>query len=811
MRTSGDPYQNGLAKLRQLAQSVPGDRNEDTTRFQLIDVLLIDCLGHFRPSITTEEHMNPGYADYIVSLPGRTLVLEAKREGKTFELPAGLEGRATVAMKTLCEDKAAKEAVDQVLGYAQKMGIPLAGIANGHQLAVFLGSRVDGKSPFEGDALVFASFGDMVNRFRSLWDMLSREALVQRRLIQVLMAGSPSEQPPPKLSSTILSYPGFRRRSPRETDLKILSSIFIQDIEGDAQVSDDFLRECYYESGTLSQYALVSKEILRNRYSALPDALGVEAEGVRSKKGISPTLKHDLVAGAVSSKPIVLLGDVGVGKTMFIKHLLRVEAATELTSSLVFYVDFGRQPALQTDLQEHIVDSIVDQLRDEHEVDLLENSFVRAVYNRELNRFRRGIYGPLATSDPPGYASRELEMLSELIANTSKHLERSLKHLDGTARKKSVIVLDNIDQRPTEFQNEIFVIAQSLAASLGSTVFVSLRPTTFFESKRRGTLAAYQPRAFLVSPPRVSEVISKRLSFARKTLLDKDVQLSGLSLNREDLLVYLDALELGFTRDKALIELLENLSGGNVRLALEFLSSFIGSGYVDTGRVLDVASAGETYVIPIHEFLRSILFGDNDYYDPSSSRIVNVFDIVIGDEREHFLLPLLLGYVHAASTTQSKEGFVDIGEVFDVAQQWDYKPEQIQWHLNRAVLHRLLETVPGNEQSGPYRITNVGAYMHKEMVTQFSYLDAMTVDTPILDPTIRSEVQDVRSIDDRLRRAEVFKSYLDGVWESFASPESFAFDWNVQGARLVANIGTARAKAERAKARRDEVGGHESA
>lgn len=804
MKLSADPYQMGLRRIKELAKSGYGDRNEDTTRFQLIDALLVECLGHPRSSFVTEEYAKPGFADYVISAPSRSLVIEAKREGKGFELPAGLEGRATVSMQTLCEDPMAREAVEQVLGYAQRMGIPLAGIANGHQLAVFLGSRTDGKLPHEGDALVFASFEDMVDRFRALWDMLSREALVQRKLVQFLMVGSPNEQPPPKMSATLLNYPGFRRRSARETDLKILSTVFIQDIEGDAQVSDEFLRECYYESGTLSQYSLVSKEILRNRYSALPDLLGVEAEGVRSKKGLAPSLKHDLVAGAVSSKPIVLLGDVGVGKTMFIKHLLRVEAAQELKNSLVFYVDFGRQPALQTELQEHIVDTVIEQLDADHGIDLFENNFVRAVYNPELNRFRRGIYGSLAEIDATAYASRELEHLSELIVNKARHLERSLKHLDATARRKSVLVLDNIDQRSTDFQNEIFIIAQSLSSSLGATVFVSLRPATFYDSKRRGVLAAYQPRAFLVAPPRVSEVIAKRLAFARKKLVDHDLEMSGLSVSTEDLLVYLDALELGFTRDKVLIELLENLSGGNVRLALEFLSAFIGSGYVDTARVLEVAADGHNYVIPVHEFLRSILFGENDYYDPSSSRIVNLFDIIIGDEREHFLLPLLLGYVHATGNPRLNEGYVKAELIFEVAQKWDFLPEQIQWQLNRAVAHKLLETAPGQESSGPFRITNVGAYMHKEMITQFSYLDAMVVDTPILDPSVRSALIDSRSVEDRLTRARSFKSYLDGVWESFVSPDSLAFDWNIQGARLSSNIDEALRKAQRARQRRQE-------
>lgn len=156
MKLSADPYQMGFQRMKELAKSDFSDRNEDTTRFQLIDALLVECLSHTRSSIATEEHAKPGFADYVISAPGRSLVIEAKREGKSFELPVGLEGRTTVSMQTLCEDAMAREAVEQVLGYAQKMGIPPAGIANGHQLAVFLGSRTDGKSPYDGDALVFA-------------------------------------------------------------------------------------------------------------------------------------------------------------------------------------------------------------------------------------------------------------------------------------------------------------------------------------------------------------------------------------------------------------------------------------------------------------------------------------------------------------------------------------------------------------------------------------------------------------------------------------------------------------------------------
>lgn len=97
--------------------------------------------------------------------------------------------------------------------------------------------------------------------------------------------------------------------------------------------------------------------------------------------------------------------------------------------------------------------------------------------------------------------------------------------------------------------------------------------------------------------------------------------------------------------------------------------------------------------------------------------------------------------------------------------------------------------------------------MHKEMVTQFSHLDGMIVDTPILDPSIRGSIRDVRNIDARPDRAVLFKEYLDDIWARFASPESLALDWNIQGMRLAKQIDEARWKAQRAKERRQTGNG----
>ncbi len=65
------------------------NRNEATTRHHLIDVLIHECLRWPREDVAAEESVDGKYSDYSFTAPRRLLIIEAKREGKYFEIPAG--------------------------------------------------------------------------------------------------------------------------------------------------------------------------------------------------------------------------------------------------------------------------------------------------------------------------------------------------------------------------------------------------------------------------------------------------------------------------------------------------------------------------------------------------------------------------------------------------------------------------------------------------------------------------------------------------------------------------------------------------
>ncbi|MEU9840485.1 hypothetical protein AB0C69_14820 [Actinomadura sp. NPDC048032] len=774
--------------------------NEATTRLAAIDRLLLDCLGWAADEINCEEYQEGDRLDYVLGRPQRLAVVEAKRIGLHFELPAGVVGEREIALRTIHEtSETNREAIEQVLRYSASGGIAVAVLCNGAQLILFLGSRQDGIAPLMGRAILYSSPAEMEARFTELWDYLSPVGLRDGNLRRRLARRGTTTPPPERLSARIPSYPGFRRRSELETDLGILGDLFLQDLVQEKEVSDEFLRECYCASGPLSQYSVVSKEILRARYAGLQSSLQIK--NVADKKGTTPSLKPEVLSAALTRRPVILLGDVGVGKTIFLKHLVRVDAADVLDNTVVIYVDFLRESFLLEDVRQYLVDTVTSAIDNDLNVDIYEARFVRAVYNRELNQFRRGIDSILLEADDKDFQREELAMLRKHVQDGLQHVRRSLEHLRGTQGRDFLLILDNLDHHDDAFQESVFVMGQSLAQTWPVAVFLSLRPDTFFKSKRRGSLAAYQPRVFAVPPPRVDSVIQKRLEFARRQLVETgrlDIFPQGMTLDSDNLLVYLDVLIDAFRSNRDLVTMIDNLSSGNVRQALDFISTFVGSGYVSTARILDAHTRGRRYVVPLHEFMRAILFGEFDYYDPRASAVANVFDITTNDGREHFLLLALLAATESRGEAVPN-GFVEFEVLYEHLQSLGYLPGQIDAQRERGIARKLLEPSRDGEDARSIRITASGSYMHKHMVRFFSYVDAMVVDTPIIDSRVRANIRNVMPIEDRLERAKIFVSYLDTQW-SFAEGDT-TFYWPDASAALVNDIDEISYRAARARDR----------
>lgn len=767
-------------------------RNEAATRFHLIDEIFFNCLGWDKDFYRPEESHAGKFADYTFLNPNRCLIVEAKKEGIYFELPV-TQGKKKLEYKinTLLKyNDNIKKAIEQVLAYCNERGVEYAVVSNGHQIIAFLASRNDGVSPLEGKALVFESLEDMSDNFLTLWQNLSPIGVKEKRLTSLLRDNSIIVLPP-KLSSKIQGYPGNKIRNTLQVDLQIVSEVVLEDVMKSEEIEIDFVKETYCSSGALSQYALVSKTILETRYALLfsEDQTNIPAvKDAVTKKGVS----KEIFAESLSSRPILLIGDVGTGKSMFIKYLRVVEGKDVFDKSITLYIDLGSKAALESNLKVFVLNEIESILMEKYSIDINERNFVRGVYHSELAKFAKGIYGDLKESNPIEYQKQEIEFLKQKLDIKYEHIKHCFNSITRSWKKQIVLFIDNVDQREDEVQESAFLIANEIAANWPSTVFLTIRPSTFHMSKKVGALTGYHPKAFTIAPPRVDDVVIKRLNFAAK-ISSGEIQSSqlpaSLNINLKTLTQFIEILQFSFTYNRDLKECLDNMCYGNIRLAIELLTIFISSAHIDTKKILEIdsenAELGQNrYMVSVHEFLRAIIFRENTYYNPRSSLVMNLFDVSQFDGKEHFLAPIFLDYFERQGSLSTKDGFVETANIMDYLQNLGFNYKQIEFCLIRCLDKELIEIegrgkiVIDNPLPNAMRITTKGAYHMKKLINYFTYVDAVITDIPILDNEVRAEIETTLDIEKRINRVLILCGYLDKQWLKIRQ-ENQGFDWTI--------------------------------
>lgn len=766
----------GFAELGRLLEreavrdSPVGERNEAQTRFDIIDEVLRGVLNWPAERIRVEHHEDDGYTDYELLGSGTLAIVEAKKEGVSFTLPLDTES-GPCGIAPLIADRSnapLKNAMQQVMRYASQRGVAPCVVTNGHQWVVFLGSRNDGIAPLAGKALVYPSLEAIQQNFVTFYNVLSHDGVRAKKIFSELTVGTAA--PPAPLSASIPSYPGTQRRNPMQSNLQIMGEVMLEDMPQEQQYSDLFLQQCYATSGALSSYAEISRELLTSRSASVLSEMGAVEEPATTKRGLNPALSDEALSAAASHRPIVLLGGVGAGKSTFIQHLVRVDAKSIFQDAIAITVDYGRG-AVFSSPSDFAIERIRTVLLETYDIDVDDSVFVEDIYKQDLDRFDRSPYGKLKAVDEREYTIRRIEFLTGLIGNSNEHLRRSISRITRSHRRQIVIFLDNVDQRDHEDQNRVFLAANELAATWDATVFVTLRPETYYESQRYGAISGYHPRVFAIAPPRTEVMLQKRVDFALQVLrTGGDVRTSsgGLTLESENLELFLRVLEGNFKRNRPLLALIDNLAGGNMRRALSFVTQFVGSGHVDTAKIVGIERRDPgNYFIPLHEFLRSLLYGDNEFYDPHTSPIANLFSVDRPEPRNHFLLPVTLEYIRSRGDAKDSAGYVEVSEIYQQVQGLGFALEAVSFALNYLARYRLIEAPLSDfdaAHADKCRITTVGAYTLNNLPRHFTYSDAVLVDTPIMDLTARSSLGTVYSIADRLARADAFREYIDSCW-----------------------------------------------
>ena len=782
---------DGRRNLKAILSGFPEESphwNEAQNRFQFVDRLLMECLGWAHPFVEVERRDDAGgKADYLLGKPVKA-ALEAKRESVAFDLlPAA--GSATVRkLRPLVSGCNVLEgSVLQVLSYCTLHGAQIAVVCNGPQLVIFQ-SHIPGQSPLDGESYVFNGFASYDQHFPLLWKLLSPEGIAENRAYQQL-SHFRNPRIPAKAYTAIAEPMGYRYRNEFQENLRTLADLLLDEVEENQAFKDEFYRECYVPLEANNRHLLLSKSIISARYKRVGDTGSAPAVFNTSVEEGRIKVDKKIAEKTIGSRPIVVIGDVGVGKTSFFENLFSQLSSEDKQHTLFVHINLGEQATLSDNVKTYILQSVPEILKRKYRVDINSDDFVRKIYKAAIIDFEKSPEGRLKKISPIDY---EKALISFLISKTHQrdtHLQASFDYLARHENKQILLVIDNSDQRSFETQQEAFLIAQELAASRNLLVFVALRPSTFFQSKLTGALSGYQNRLLTISPPPADEVLRKRITFAVRVAEGKAAPkaLEGIRLNIMSIVYFLTATLRSIRASEQIRTFLSNITGGNTRLVIELITSFCGSPNVDSRRIVEIEEANGDYQVPLHEFTKHALLGEYSHYNQLSSLVAcNIYDVSSADSREHFLAALLVAYLSSPLGNQNNDGFVPATGILTEMQRIGFNQDQTRICLKRLAEKRLIETphahyreIRVSEDALPdqysFRATSIGLYHIRFWLGAFSFLDATSIDTPIFDEGVRTKIFKTAGsfeIKDRYARAVAFRSYLEKCWydASFAVP-----------------------------------------
>lgn len=341
--------------------------NESTTRLRAIDTILFEILAWDKWDIETEKYCREGYADYLFLVNNSpTLIVEAKRSGIDFLLSDRVyENRPYLFGILATECPPAAKALQQAIGYAATLGARYVAISNGHQWLLTLSFVPD--RPLESRLIyVFESFDAIQSRYQNFWNCFSPEGLKHNAVIKNLL-DTLKLPAPAKLSSLLPGYPVPAKRNVFQNELSYILDYVWQVLSQDESTMV-FVQNCYVKPSSHEDIEALVRELTEKRKNE--DSLLREFEVESIDK-----LPHNL-AHLPAEKPFVVLGEVGRGKSSFLKYLRFVAAKDALTNYIQIDFNFLDRPDNASEIPNFVYQEIERQLREGYGVDINENSLL---------------------------------------------------------------------------------------------------------------------------------------------------------------------------------------------------------------------------------------------------------------------------------------------------------------------------------------------------------------------------------------------------------------------------------------------------
>jgi hypothetical protein len=189
-------------------------------------------------------------------------------------------------------------------------------------------------------------------------------------------------------------------------------------------------------------------------------------------------------------------------------------------------------------------------------------------------------------------------------------------------------------------------------------------------------------------------------------------------------------------------------------------------------KILHTYRNQHSYLIPLHEFIKSIGLGDHRYYNSELSQVLNLFSISDESRPSHFTKMRLLEYLfyHRNHSTSYGIGFFNTQTIKSEFGKIGTSEADLEESLRILSAYLLVENDRYDRSTvgSAYRITWAGRYYLRYLSDKFSYLDLVCQDTPTSDKKVFDVIKELVSsgeLENRFTRVRAFVNHLVGEEE----------------------------------------------
>jgi hypothetical protein len=738
-----------LDVLQQLNKPAADQHSEADTRAKVVDPVL-EALGWSAATIRREPYTgwadDKGFIDYLLSIEGKPrYVVEAKRTGRVFEIPASLKRQRYTSYKKLRASASPdlKEALEQCLRYALHTGAPYAAATNGLEWVFFKPAHQYRALP-DARVAIFAGTDDIQRRLNEFEDVFSKLGVEQGRCEKALLG---KEIQAPSFAKRLRElYPYNRYTSLEEEDYsRILMEIvdpLLRNKMIDVADDEDF-RECYVPvRGNFSTATSIGAAIIgqAKRLAAQHTAADFT----------DSVLRQSTLPNIVAGRTLVLHGAMGVGKTTFLRRCeWELREAGELQKAVWARVDLlpFRDRPFEISQIEAILSLISTQIyavvvaateNMSGSYDPQSFSHLRAIYNAEARRFQKGRF-PNSNDSDPVYLEEARRYIWDLSQkDPQEHLLRTVGWLTGN-KLPVVLILDNSDQLGLEFQEYLYKLSGSLQRRTSAVTILVLRTEALASHRIREHAIASVDEYYQIIPAPLPAILKRRFERMQMALNgieanDDTTEGKQRKVASERLATLMETLEYEASVGSEAFRIIDGVGNGSLRDALRATSAlFRASPKMMDALVVEAYDKGRAR-LSSERVLRSLMKEDLRALD--SHRLVpNVF--VTEDQ---VLVPYSLGIrlmqQVKSRATVGENTLAQLLNSFAIAGVDRSLCERVLIRLRRDRLLVVPHILPDLRDDDPVSVSSLGEAVLDTFLRFKDYYSQMVFDTHIYDSEV---------------------------------------------------------------------------